>query len=82
MTTKPIYNVLDASLRERCWRYRSISETLDKTKGNVDWKASMKILQDVTQKGTTWSVIYSLLTKEMYFSVYQEWDNIYHLKTP
>jgi len=81
LTTKPIYNVSDADLREKCWRYRSISETLDNTKGNVDWEAGMKILQDVEQKGTTWSVIYSPTTKELYFSVYQKWNIIYHLKT-
>jgi len=82
LTTKPIYNVSDANLIEKCWRYRSISETLENTKGNVGWKAGMKILQDVTQKGTTWPVIYSPTTKELYFSVYQTWDNIYHLKIP
>lgn len=79
LTNRPIYNVPDANLKKKCWRYRSISQTLEKTKGNVDWKASLKILQDVTQKGTTWSVIYSPTTKELYFSVYQEWDKIYHL---
>jgi hypothetical protein len=80
LSTKPIYNVSDSTLRDQCWRYRGMSETLEKTKGNVDWKAGMKILQDVTQKGTTWSVIYSPPTKELYFSVYQKWDVIYHLK--
>jgi hypothetical protein len=81
LSTKPIYNVPDAKLREKCWRYRSMSETLEKTKGNVDWKAGMKILQDVTQKGTTWSIVYSLTSKELHFSVYQNWEKIYHLKT-
>jgi hypothetical protein len=81
LTTKPVYDVPDAELRDRCWRYRSISATLEKREGNVDWKAGMKILQDVTQKGTTWSVVYSLTSKELYFSVYQEWDKIYHLMT-
>jgi hypothetical protein len=79
LTNKPIYNVPEENLKESCWRYRSISQTLEKTKGNVDWKEGVKILQDVTQKGTTWSVVYSPLSKELYFSVYQEWDKIYHL---
>ncbi len=79
LTNKPIYKVSDANLREKCWRYRTISDTLEKTRGNVDWKAGMKILQDVRQKGTTWSVVYSLTSKELYFSVYQNWDKIYHL---
>jgi hypothetical protein len=80
LTTKPIYNVPDSTLRDQCWRYRSISATLDKTKGNVDWKASMKILQEAAQKSTTWSAVYSATTKELYFSVYQEWNTIYHLR--
>jgi hypothetical protein len=82
LTTKPIYHVQDAELREQCWRYRSISETLDEKNGDISWKDGMRILRDVTQKGTTWSVVYSLTTKELYFSVYQEWDGIYHLMIP
>jgi hypothetical protein len=80
LTNKPIYKVPDAIQRDKCWRYRSISETLENTKGNVVWKDGMKILHDVKQKGTTWSVIYSPTTKELYFSVYQKWNIIYHLK--
>ena len=45
-----------------------------------EWKAGLKILQDVRQKGTTWSVVYSLKSKELYFSVYQNWDKVYHLR--
>ena len=82
LTNKPVYNVPDTILREECWRYRNISETLENTKGNVGWKAGMKILQDVTQKGTAWSVVYSPTTEDLYFSVYQKWDNIYHLIMP
>jgi hypothetical protein len=79
LTNRQIYNVPDENLKKRCWRYRSISATLEKTKGNVDWKECMEILRDVTQKGTTWSAVYSPSKKELYFSVYQEWDKIYHL---
>jgi hypothetical protein len=81
LTNKPVYNVPDARLRDQCWRYRSMSDALEETEGNVDWKAGMKILHDVRQKGTTWSVVYSLASKELYFSVYQNWDIIYHLET-
>jgi len=80
LTNRPVYNVPDTTLRDKCWRYRSISETLEDTKGNVDWKAGLKILHDVKQNGTSWSVLYSPTTKEIYFSVYQKWDTIYHLK--
>jgi len=80
LTNKLVYNAQDADLRERCWRYRSISESLENAGGRVDWKAGMNILHDVRQNGTTWSVVYSPTTKDIYFSVYQEWDTIYHLE--
>jgi hypothetical protein len=82
LTTKPIYNVSDQALRDECWRYRTISEALESTAGDVDWQAGMGILQDVSQVGTTWSVVYAPSTKELYFSVYQDWDVIYHLRMP
>jgi hypothetical protein len=79
LTNKPVFNVPDATLREKCWRYRSICESLEKTGGTVDWQVGMKILQDVSQKGTTWSVVYSPRTKELHFTVYQQWNKPYHL---
>lgn len=82
LTNKPIYNVPDADLRDKCRRYRSISETLENAQGNLDSTAGMKVLQEVAQKGTTWSVVYSPTSKELYFSVYQEWGVIYHLEIP
>jgi hypothetical protein len=82
LTTKPIYNVSDAELRGKCWRYRTISQTLDRTNGDLDWKAGMRTLQDVAQKGTAWSVVYSPPTRELYLSVYQDWDTVYHLRMP
>ncbi len=79
LTTKPIYNVPDTVLKEQCWRYRGISETLESKTGNVDWRGGMEILQDVAQQGTTWSEVFCLPTKELYFSVYQDWEIAYHL---
>ncbi len=82
LTNNPVYNVSDTKLRNQCWRYRRMSETLEKTKGTMDWKADLKLLQDVAQKGTTWSVAYSPASKGLYFSVYQKWNTIYHLNLP
>jgi len=79
MTNKVIYNVPDAALREKCWRYESLSTTLDNTNGQINWQQGMQILKDVSQDGTTWSVVYSPTNKDIYFSVYQTWEKIYHL---
>lgn len=82
LSTKPVFNVPDSVLRSQCWRYRSLSENLENTNGAGDWETAMKFLEDVEQKGTTWSVIYSPTTKELYFSAYKKWDIIYHLSLP
>jgi len=80
MTNKVIYNVKDSTLREKCWRYKSMSSTFDKSKGTITWQQGIQILKDVSQEGTTWSVVYLPNSKELYFSVYQCWDKIYHIK--
>lgn len=80
MTNRVIYQVPDTQLREKCWRYDAISAFLDKTNGNVNWNDGMQILKDVSQDGTTWSAIYLPNSNELYFSVYQSWDKIYHIQ--
>jgi choloylglycine hydrolase len=82
MTTKPIYQVTEAHLRESCWRYESIATTLEEKRGSIDWKEGIRILQGVEQEGTTWSSVYLPVTREIYLSVYKDWETIYHLSVP
>jgi hypothetical protein len=78
LTNKPVYGVPDAKLREQCWRFEGLAEALEGTKGNMDWRAGLKMLRDASQKGTTWSVDYALPNRQLYFSVYQNWETIDH----
>ena len=80
LTNKPMYEVPDEVLRESCWRYRSISETLETSERKTDWTNGLQILRDVTQAGTTWSAVYSPTDRDIYLVVYQNWDKIYHIK--
>ncbi|MCD6332950.1 MAG: linear amide C-N hydrolase [Bacteroidales bacterium] len=80
MTNNVISDVPDTLLRKKCRRYDTISTLLDKTNGNLNWNEGMQVLKDVSQDGTTWSVIYLPNSKELYFSVYQSWDKIYHIQ--
>ena len=80
LTNKPMYEVPDEVLRESCWRYRSISETLEASEGKTDWTSGLQILRNVTQAGTTWSAVYSPTERDIYLVVYQNWDKIYHIK--
>lgn len=80
LTNKPIYDVPEAKLKEQCWRFQTISESLEKLNGKAEWNTGLKMLKDVAQRGTTWSVIYMPRKFELYFSIYQNWDVIYHIK--
>jgi len=80
LSTKRVYGVPDDDLRKNCWRYRGMSEALEARAGAIDWRGSMEILRAVEQKGTTWSIVYSPSTLDVYFSVYRQWNRIYHLR--
>ena len=80
MTNKVIYNVADSTLRKDCSRYRTLSETLERRDGEIDWRMGMEMLRAVSQAGTTWSVVYSLRSQDVFFSVYQTWEKIYHIE--
>jgi hypothetical protein len=80
MANAAIFDVPEARLREGSRRYRRLSETLEKTRGEVEWDAGMRMLKDVSQEGTTWSVIYRPGLRDLYLSVYQSWEKVYHLR--
>lgn len=72
----------EEELRAKGWRFRKMSEALEKAETERGWSEGLKILESVAQKGTSWSVIYSPTEKDLYFSVYQQWDTVYHLRMP
>ncbi len=80
LTNKVIYEATDTDLRSRCWRYKGISESLYAANGNIGWQGGLTILRDAAQQGTTWSVVYSPSQMDLHFTVYQEWDVVYHLR--
>jgi choloylglycine hydrolase len=82
MSTKRIHGVGEEALREKCWRYDTMCETLGSAGGNLDRSGSMSLLKDCEQKGTTWSIAFSPNGPELWFSVYKDWDNVYHLAMP
>jgi hypothetical protein len=82
LTNRDVHAVPDADLRAKCWRYRGIAEALENSDGRVGWEGCLGLLRGTSQKGTTWSVVYSLTSRELHFSVYQDWDTVYHLAAP
>ena len=82
MTNKVVMDVPDAVLREKCWRYKTASEDLQRSGGKLDGAGGMRILKDVSQSGTTWSVVYRPKSAEILFAVYQDWGRMYRLRFP
>jgi len=82
LSTKPVYGVSDAQQRKNCWRHASMAGTLRAIEGVADYEATLAILEDVNQKGTTWSIAFNLTERELHFSVYQDWDTVYYLAMP
>jgi hypothetical protein len=82
LENRPIHDMTDEELRARGWRHRKMSEALEKAETVLDWQGGLAILEDVAQKGTSWSVVYSPTEKDLYFTVYQDWDTVYHLEMP
>ena len=82
LENRPVHNLTDEELRARGWRHRTMSEALEGAEADLKWEDGLRILEDVAQKGTSWSVIYSPTNKDLYFVVYQTWDRVYHLTMP
>lgn len=82
LTNKVVTDVPEPVLRKRCWRYRTAAGELEKSDRGLGWRRAMQILKDVSQSGTTWSVVYLPKSADIVFSVYQDWDRVYRLRFP
>jgi penicillin V acylase-like amidase (Ntn superfamily) len=76
ITNSPLYNVPEEKRMLSCWRFKRASGLLEKTKGEIDWKAGMNILKSVSVKGTQWSTICDMKRQEIFISLYRDYKNI------
>ena len=76
VTNSPLYEVPERKRIKACRRYKKASSLLNKANGDVDWKAGMNILKKVSLKGTQWSTICDMKSKEIYISLYRNYDDI------
>ena len=54
-----------AGPESRCWRYARISEEMEKKDGSLtDWE-SLRLLKNIAQDNTQWSVVYGISTGEI-----------------
>lgn len=68
-----------ASPSGQCRRYDTIGEQLDAAQGALTPQAAMGLLQDVSQTGTQWSVVYSISAGEIHIGMGRDYDEIHVL---
>ena len=76
VTNSPLYDEPEQKRIKTCKRYKKASDLLKKTNGDVDWRAGMNILKSVSMRGTQWSTICDMKSKEIYISLYRNYDDI------
>jgi hypothetical protein len=76
VTNSSLYNVPEEKRKLTCWRYKKAYELLENTNGVVDLKAGMNILKSVSVKGTQWSTICDIKSKEIFIWLYRNYDDL------
>jgi hypothetical protein len=68
-TWQPATNFLvseaELSPEDHCWRYGLISEWLEEKDGKLSREEAMRLLEDVAQESTQWSVVYGISSGEI-----------------
>jgi hypothetical protein len=80
VTNKPVTDVPDSTLRDQCGRYRTICADLERGTAGFNWERGLRILREAQQQGTTWSAVYALSAREIFWSVHRRWDIVYRVR--
>jgi hypothetical protein len=71
-------NFLTASVDSptgQCWRYDTISERLEAAQGSMTTEEAMRLLENVSQVGTQWSVVYNLSRGDIHIVMGKDYEN-------
>lgn len=63
-----------------CWRYDLLTSRLNEADGLLSVENGMKLLSDVAQDGTQWSVVYNVSTGEVHVVMGRDYDNPHILR--
>jgi hypothetical protein len=78
-------NFLRASVGEsaagQCWRYDRLSQRLTDAQGRMTTPSAMRLLSDVSQEGTQWSIVYGMSTGDVSVTMGRQYDtpHTFHL---
>lgn len=66
----------------RCWRYRSAHEALDQANGCLSRQQAMALLEDVSQPGTLWSIVYGINGGYLDIAMSRKYSSVYKFRLP
>ena len=49
----------------QCWRYDRINQRLNEQEGRVSSRDAIRLLEDVSQEGTQWSIVYNMTSGDL-----------------
>ncbi|MEW5717863.1 MAG: C45 family peptidase [Chloroflexota bacterium] len=59
----------------KCWRYDTLAQRLTASAGRVSGQDALKLLQDVSQKETQWSIVYGMNTGKITVTMGRNYAN-------
>ncbi len=60
-----------------CWRHDTLTQRLTAAAGRVDASSALRLLQDVSQKNTEWSIVYGMNTGKITVTMGRNYTNAY-----
>jgi uncharacterized protein YceK len=64
-----------------CWRHDAISAQLEQTRGQVSVDDAFELLENVSQAGTQWSVVYEMDRHQVHVVMGRQYDKVNTFKT-
>ncbi len=80
LATNFLRSSVDEPAEGGCWRYNTIEAQLTETDGQIDAQAAMRLLADVAQNNTQWSVVYQMSSGTINVVMGQEYQDMHQFQ--
>ena len=77
MATNFVRASIEGSAAGGCSRYDLLNARLKETEGQLSVQGALDLLSDVSQRGTQWSVVYEISTREIEVIMGRQYDNVH-----
>jgi len=76
-TNDIVYNRSEDEKQSLCKRYKKAYTILNEKNGDIDQLEMMKLLEDISQSHTMWSVVYNMTTGDILVAPGKKYSNVY-----